>query len=154
MAFAKVFLNPIFCIAQNYIVARAKELNIHTPPQFCSQYTHGFNIRNTDAIEKAQKNLDSMQEQVDSAGEEDKSDMQAILNRMKNAFDLEMEKAAAYEEKAKAFASYQGKINALVQRFVADLSPAVANKQEKPEDLQSFSEEQLPILRTILEGVN
>lgn len=151
---AKAFFNQVSLIAQDYIVTRAKELNIHAPPKFCSQYVDSANVRNTDVIEKAQKDLDSMQEQVDIASKEDTPDMQAILNRKKNAFDLEMGKAAAYEEKAKALASYQGKVNALIQTFVADLSPAVANKQEKPEDLHSFLKEQLPILRTILEGVN
>lgn len=92
MVIAEAFFNRVFSIANEYVLARAKKLDIQKPPLFCVQYTNDSKIRNAEAIQVSERDLNSIQQIFNAANNEDKAALQAILDRKQTDFDAKMAK--------------------------------------------------------------
>lgn len=141
------FFKDVSAIYAGLVLEKARELGIQNPPAFCIMYNNSADVRNAEAIQKAEADLKVMQQAVHDAAPEDKAKLQAILDRQKAEFDSEMLKAADYEQKATALADYKKKVNSDESAYAESIRPKIKARYNNLCELNGFLLTQLDSLK-------
>ena len=141
------FFKDVSEIYAGLVLEKARELGIQNPPAFCIMYNNSADVRNAEAIQKAEADLKVMQRAVADAAPEGKAELQAILDRQKAKFDSEMLKAADYEQKATALADYKNKVNSDESAYAESIRPKIDARYNNLCELNGFLLTQLDSLK-------